>query len=256
MKKQEKKARSSAFQKFLKRVENLGSAYENGTQNVKQVRSRYEKALNELENQASDMAKKARAALKLKEADKKKQAGKKKKAAKPSTAKQQDKKAKSKKADQKPAKKKDKAKKDVAAKSKKSGTTNKSTKGKKDTGAKKGKATKKKSAGKKSGWGDNVAAVPTARRKVVADFTAETRAKRDTKPTQKDDLRLVTGIGAAIETKLNEAGIYTLEHLASASVPRLQSILNEAGGYYRRFDPKSWPNQAKRLQDAGGGRLN
>ena len=66
----------------------------------------------------------------------------------------------------------------------------------------------------------------------------------------------MTGIGAAIETKLNEAGIYTLQHLANASVPRLQKILNDAGGYYQRFDPKSWPTQARQLDSNKGGRLN
>ena len=275
MKKQEKKARSSAFQKFLKRVENLGSAYANGTQNVKQVRNRYENALNELESQASEIAKKARAALKLKEAEEKK-AGKKKKdkvaaAKKQKAGKGKQDGGKAKDAEKSKSSDKKKAKKEATAKSKNAGTSAKSVKGKdknKQQSANKKKpsnkqqnSSKKDGANKKKkqkrGWDtDGVPAVPVARRKVAADFVAETRAKRNTEPTQKDDLRLVTGIGAAIETKLNEAGIYTLQHLANASVPRLQSILDEAGGYYRRFDPKSWPNQAKRLQDAGGGRLN
>ena len=263
MKKQDKKARSSAFQKFLKRVEDLGSAYANGTQSVKQVRQRYNAALNELEEQANDMAVKARKALNLKQTNEAKKA----KAAneQQQTSKKKDKKVSAKRADKsKKADKKDKKSKD--GKAAKSGKNNKSGKGAKASKAKasapkkadnkkkkSGKAKKSKAA---TGGSSHAPAIPLPRKKVVADFVAETRASKGGAPATKDDLRVVTGIGAAIETKLNEAGIYTLQHLANASVPRLKSILNEAGAYYRRFDPQSWPRQAKQLSSSGGGRLN
>ena len=262
--KQEKKARSSAFQKFLKRVEDLGSAWESGNQNIKQVRKRYDEALNELETQAGSIADQARKALKIKKKEtasdtKKAKTGGKKKAAATDKPKVKAKKATDKK-DKKKSMAKAKTKTEKPTKNKKGGKDKKAKKttGKKAaaSGSNKSSGTKKDKKKKSSDWGNGVAAVPTARKKVAADFAAETRAKRSKAPAKKDDLRLVTGIGAAIETKLNEAGIYTLQHLANASVPRLQNILNEAGAYYRRFDPKSWPNQARRLENSDGGRLN
>ena len=51
---------------------------------------------------------------------------------------------------------------------------------------------------------------------------------------QKDDLKIVKGIGPAIERKLNNAGIYTFAALASLTRAELENILG---------------NQIKRLQD-------
>jgi|SRR5215211_7028369 len=45
---------------------------------------------------------------------------------------------------------------------------------------------------------------------------------------QKDDLKVIRGIGPAIEKKLNSAGIYTFEALAQLSVQELEGILGNA----------------------------
>ena len=45
---------------------------------------------------------------------------------------------------------------------------------------------------------------------------------------EKDDLKVIKGIGPAIEKKLNNAGIYTFEALARLRVDELESILGNA----------------------------
>ena len=45
---------------------------------------------------------------------------------------------------------------------------------------------------------------------------------------QKDDLKVIRGIGPAIEKKLNGAGIYTFEALAQLSMQDLEGILGNA----------------------------
>jgi predicted flap endonuclease-1-like 5' DNA nuclease len=43
--------------------------------------------------------------------------------------------------------------------------------------------------------------------------------------TRKDDLKLIKGIGPAIEKKLNNAGIHTFDALAALTVAELENIL-------------------------------
>jgi predicted flap endonuclease-1-like 5' DNA nuclease len=43
--------------------------------------------------------------------------------------------------------------------------------------------------------------------------------------TRKDDLKLIKGIGPAIEKKLNNAGIYTFDALAQLTVAELENLL-------------------------------
>lgn len=62
---------------------------------------------------------------------------------------------------------------------------------------------------------------------------------------EKDDLKIVEGIGPKIELLLNEAGINTWQGLAEASVDHLKEILRQAGDRYRMHDPFTWPEQAK-----------
>lgn len=62
---------------------------------------------------------------------------------------------------------------------------------------------------------------------------AETRVAAR-RPSEKDDLRVIKGIGPAIEKKLNEAGIRTYAALAALSPQDLENILG---------------NRVKRLQD-------
>ena len=46
--------------------------------------------------------------------------------------------------------------------------------------------------------------------------------------SEKDNLKIIKGIGPAIEKKLNNAGIYTFDALARLSVEELENILGNA----------------------------
>lgn len=63
-------------------------------------------------------------------------------------------------------------------------------------------------------------------------------------PTNKEDLKIVEGIGPKIEKLLKEAGIMNWQDLAETKTERLQEILGEAGDRYRMHDPGTWAAQA------------
>ena len=62
-------------------------------------------------------------------------------------------------------------------------------------------------------------------------------------PPEPDDLKRIEGIGPKVSSLLNEAGIFTFAQLADAEVPRLKSIVDEAG--LTMMNPVSWPDQAR-----------
>lgn len=63
-------------------------------------------------------------------------------------------------------------------------------------------------------------------------------------PTNPNDLKIVEGIGPAIEKLLHQAGIRSWSDLANTSNDQLQAILDAAGDAYRIHDPATWPRQA------------
>lgn len=62
---------------------------------------------------------------------------------------------------------------------------------------------------------------------------------------EKDDLKVVEGIGPKIEELLKDNGVPTWAALAESSTDRLQSILDAAGDRFKLADPGTWPRQAK-----------
>lgn len=62
-----------------------------------------------------------------------------------------------------------------------------------------------------------------------------------------DDLKLIEGIGPAIERLMNDAGISTWRRLSSTEPEVLSTILQEAGPRFRIHDPGTWPQQAELL---------
>lgn len=64
-----------------------------------------------------------------------------------------------------------------------------------------------------------------------------------------DDLKVLEGIGPAIERLLNDNGINTYQQLASHSVAELEEILENAGPRFRVHVPETWPEQAALLRD-------
>ena len=70
------------------------------------------------------------------------------------------------------------------------------------------------------------------------------------KKINKDDLKIVEGIGPKIEGLLNEGGIHTWADLANADLDKVQTILDEAGPRYRMHSPATWAKQAQMAVDA------
>lgn len=60
---------------------------------------------------------------------------------------------------------------------------------------------------------------------------------------QKDDLKIVEGIGPKIEELLFQHHIYTFRQLSATPVNRIKEILTSAGSRYAMHDPGTWPAQ-------------
>lgn len=69
------------------------------------------------------------------------------------------------------------------------------------------------------------------------------------KRKKKEDLKMVEGIGPAIEKLLHAADIKTFAQLADATPDRLREILLAAGERYRIHNPDTWPQQSALLRD-------
>jgi hypothetical protein len=65
----------------------------------------------------------------------------------------------------------------------------------------------------------------------------------------KDDLKVIEGIGPAIEKLLNDAGIHTFAHLASAPESKLTKILEGAGKKFAMHSTETWGEQAALARD-------
>lgn len=67
------------------------------------------------------------------------------------------------------------------------------------------------------------------------------------KPKSKpDNLSKIEGIGPKIAKILKDAGIDSFKELSKQKPQKISDILIKAGGNsYNRFDPKTWPDQAK-----------
>jgi len=72
---------------------------------------------------------------------------------------------------------------------------------------------------------------------------AEAEVEPELPGPEPDDLKRIEGIGPKVSSLLNEAGIFTFAQLADAEVPRLKSIVDEAG--LTMMNPASWPDQAR-----------
>lgn len=62
-----------------------------------------------------------------------------------------------------------------------------------------------------------------------------------------DDLQVINGIGPVLEGLLNGVGIRSWAELAAADVDTLASTLADAGSRFSRYDPSTWPEQARLL---------
>ena len=75
-------------------------------------------------------------------------------------------------------------------------------------------------------------------------------------PSEKDDLKVIKGIGVVMEKTLNELGITTFKQLAGfqqAEVKMVSDVLSEANsGFGDRIQRDEWVDQAKELVKKAG----
>lgn len=64
---------------------------------------------------------------------------------------------------------------------------------------------------------------------------------------EKDDLKLISGVGPFIEQKLNKIGIYTFEQIASLSIEQTEMITEAIEFFPGRIQRDDWVGQAQRL---------
>jgi large subunit ribosomal protein L20 len=83
----------------------------------------------------------------------------------------------------------------------------------------------------------------------VVEAPAPKKAKVTTKSSDADDLKVVEGIGPAIEKLLHSKGILTYEDLANSDVDNLKAILAEAGSNYSIHNPSTWAKQSRLAAD-------
>jgi large subunit ribosomal protein L20 len=69
--------------------------------------------------------------------------------------------------------------------------------------------------------------------------------KSENVETTEDDLKVVEGIGPAIEKLLHEAGIKTYQNLSDATYETLKKVLADAGARFAIHDPLTWSKQSK-----------
>lgn len=78
----------------------------------------------------------------------------------------------------------------------------------------------------------------------------ETTKKTEAKTSKPDKLTKIEGIGPKIAGILADAGMDTFKKLSTAKAEKISEILVAAGGNaYNRFDPVTWPKQAKLAAD-------
>ncbi len=62
--------------------------------------------------------------------------------------------------------------------------------------------------------------------------------------SDKDDLKIIEGLGLKAEQVLNKEGIDTFEELSQKNPAELRAILDKEGNRFANLDPSSWPQQA------------
>lgn len=85
--------------------------------------------------------------------------------------------------------------------------------------------------------------------KCAGTLTTLTQTKSEVQKSTKDDLKVVEGIGPAIEKLLNKEGIQTYWQLAETPKENLVAILTKAGPLYLNHGEGTWGEQATLLRD-------
>ena len=75
----------------------------------------------------------------------------------------------------------------------------------------------------------------------------------DAPPAYQDDLKLISGIGEILETRLNDLGIYTYKQIMNWDPVAIQEFSSRLG-FMDRIERDEWVEQARRLHDERYGR--
>ncbi|TPN88788.1 hypothetical protein [Aquimarina algicola] len=67
--------------------------------------------------------------------------------------------------------------------------------------------------------------------------------------SQKDDLKLISGVGPFIEEKLNSIGIYTFDQISKFSKEDIDTVTELIQFFPGRIERDKWTEQAKKLKD-------
>ena len=68
-------------------------------------------------------------------------------------------------------------------------------------------------------------------------------------PVERDDLKLIEGIGPSAEDLCHGIGIRTWADMAATEPSLLRTMLNDAGPRFKMLDPTAWPRQAALLAE-------
>jgi large subunit ribosomal protein L20 len=79
----------------------------------------------------------------------------------------------------------------------------------------------------------------------VEEVTSKLEKTSSKSNSKADDLKIVEGVGPAIEKLLHEADITTYSQLAETEYDKLKEILSNAGSRFSIHDPLNWSKQAK-----------
>ena len=103
----------------------------------------------------------------------------------------------------------------------------------------------KKRAPKKTTAKKATATKKPAAKKVATKKTVEVKKVVVTKVDEKNDLKVIKGIGPVLEETLNSLNITTYSQIAKMTIKNLTSLLNDAGVNAKIYDLSSWKSQAK-----------
>ncbi|PKV51153.1 hypothetical protein ATE84_3225 [Aquimarina sp. MAR_2010_214] len=67
--------------------------------------------------------------------------------------------------------------------------------------------------------------------------------------SQKDDLKLISGVGPFIEEKLNSIGIYTFDQISKFTAEDIDTVTTLIQFFPGRIERDQWTKQAKKLKD-------
>lgn len=68
-----------------------------------------------------------------------------------------------------------------------------------------------------------------------------------TNDTQKDDLKLIKGVGPVLEKKLNDLGIFSFKQISQLSETDIEMLSSKLGSFAGRITRDNWKQQAKSL---------